>query len=95
MLFDAIRRDLAENYRGDDKVLLDLIDEVSNVAISISNNKVDILSPYIKKCVKAEYLARGGEGIKSLSEGGKSSSFEDNIEKMRNDIIKNHLRIIK
>lgn len=95
MLFDSIKRDLADNYRGDDKVLMDLIDEVSTIAVNISNNKVDILSPYIKKCVKAEYLARGGEGTKSLSEGGKSLSFENNINIMREDIIKNHLRLMK
>ena len=95
MFFDSIKRDLAENYRGDEKVLMDLIDEVSTIAVNISNNKVDILSPYIKKCVVAEYLARGGEGLKSLSEGGKGLSFEDNINRMREDITKNHLRIMK
>ena len=94
-MFDTIKRDLAENYRGDDKVLLDIIDEVSTVALSLSNNKSDEINPYIMKCVKAEYLARGGEGLKGLSEGGKSSTFEDNIETLRNNIIKNGLRHIK
>jgi hypothetical protein len=94
-MFDAIKRDLAENFRGDDKVLLDLIDEVESIALSISNNRIEVLKPYIKKCVIAEYLARGGEGLKSLSEGGKSSSFEDNINTMRDNIIKNHLRVMK
>lgn len=94
-MFDTIKRDLAENYRGDDKVLLDLIDEVTTVALSISNNKKELVEPYIKKCVKAEYLARGGEGLKSLSLGGKSSSFDDNINVMRENIIKNHLRVMK
>lgn len=94
-MFDTIKRDLAENYRGDDKVLLDIIDEVTAIAFTLSNNKNSELNPYIIKCVKAEYLARGGEGQKSLSTGGKSCSFEDNIETMRNNIIKNGLRRVK
>lgn len=94
-MFEIIKRDLAENYRKDDKVLLDLIDEVTAIALSLSNNRLEEVQPYIVRCVKAEYLARGGEGLKSLSSGGKSLSFDDNIEKMRNNIIKDGKRRIK
>ena len=53
------------------------------------------LFPYIKKAVKAEYLARGAEGLTSRNEGSMSSSFEDIIDKLRNNIIKSGLRRMK
>ena len=93
-----IKTDLAENYKdNNDSVLNDIYDEVSSIASNISNrDKSDEkLFPYIKKAVKATYLLRGGEGLLSLSQSGVSSSFEDIIDKLRNDIIKNGLRRIK
>ena len=92
-MFDEIINDLGDNYNEDDyEVLQEIIDRVTAVAQNISNNHGDILNPYIKECVKAEYLSRGGEGLNSLSESGVSSNFNDGIEKMRNDIIKAGLR---
>ena len=78
-------------------VLEDIIDDVTSIACDISNrDKNDVkLQPYIKKAVKSEYLARGAEGLKSRTEGSVSTSFNDIIEKLRNDIIKNGLRRIK
>lgn len=94
---DKIIQDLGANYKGDEEVLMDILGEVSSIASNISNRKVDDekLSPYIKKATKAIYLCRGAEGMQSISESGVSSSFEDIIEKMRNDIVKNGLRRIK
>ena len=92
-MLDEIINDLGDNYNNADYDLLQsIIDRVTAVAQSLSNNTSDELNPYIKTCVKAEYLSRGGEGLNSLNESGKSSAFTDNIEKMRNDIIRAGLR---
>lgn len=92
-MLDEIIQDLGENYSDEDEEILEsIIERVTNVAQTLSNNDSDELTPYIKTCVKAEYLSRGGEGLNSLNESGKSSSFTDNIEKMRSDIIKAGLR---
>lgn len=92
-MLEEIKEDLGDNYSDEDEeILQEIIDRVTNVAQTLSNNQTDELTPYIKTCVKAEYLSRGGEGLNSLNESGKSSAFTDNIEKMRNDIIKAGLR---
>ena len=99
-MLENIKEDLADNYRNDEQVLQNMIDKVTTIALSISNRtnskeNIDKLSPYIEECVKADYLSRGGEGLNSLNDGGKSSSFRNNREKMRNDIIKDGMRIFK
>lgn len=92
-MLEEIIEDLGDNYNdADEDVLESIIERVTTVAQTLSNNESEELNPYIKTCVKAEYLSRGGEGLSSLSESGKNSSFIDNIEKMRNDIIKAGLR---
>ena len=92
-MLEEIIEDLGDNYNdADEDVLESIIERVTTVAQTLSNNDSQELNPYIKTCVKAEYLSRGGEGLSSLSESGKNSSFIDNIEKMRNDIIKAGLR---
>jgi len=98
-MLEEIKNNLADNYKGDDAVLKSLLDEATAIALSISNRvrnqkNIDELSSYIKDYVKAEYLSRGGEGLDSLNEGGVSSSFKDNREKMRNDIIKDGKRYL-
>lgn len=92
---DKIKRDLGANYQPTDDVLLNnLYTEVSSIASNISNLEPtdDRLYPYIKKAVKAEYLARGAEGLKSRGEGSISSSYEDILERLRNDIVQSGLR---
>lgn len=98
-MLEEIKAILADNYRNDESVLNSLIEEATTIALSISNRNntvknVEELSSYIKDYTVAEYLTRGGEGLNSLSEGGVSSSFKDNREKMRNDIIKDGKRRI-
>lgn len=98
MDIDKIINDLGANYNSkDEEVLEDILNEVSSIASNISNRKSDDekLQPYIKKATKAIYLCRGAEGIQSTSESGVSSSFEDIIDKMRSDIVKNGLRRMK
>lgn len=94
---DKIIDDLGANYREEDKqVLEEILEEVNSIAFDISKNKnKEQLFPYIKRAVKAEYIARGAEGLSSLNESGVSSQFEDIIDKMRNNIIKSGLRRIK
>ena len=89
-----IINDLGPNYMGDDNVLEEIFEEVSSIASDISNRPEDDvkLFPHIKKAVKAIYLSRGSEGLTNRSEGSISSSFEDVIDKLRNNIIKTGLR---
>ena len=94
---EKIKSDLGANYKNDEDVLKDILEEVTSIASDISNRTKDDekLFPYIKKAVKAEYLARGAEGLTSRNEGSVSSSFEDIVDKLRNNIIKSGLRRIK
>lgn len=95
---DKIIEDLGPNYsKEDNEVLKEILEEVSSIASDISNRLVnDVkLFPYIKRATKAIYLTRGAEGLTSRGEGSISTSFEDIIDKLRNDIIKSGLRRIK
>lgn len=94
---EKIIADLGANYKNDKDVLEDIIEQVTSIASNISNRKKEDekLFPYIKKAVKSEYIARGAEGLTSRSEGSMSSSFEDIIDKLRNNIIKSGLRRVK
>lgn len=94
---EKIINDLGANYNEDKEVLSDILEEVSSIASDISNRKTDDekLYPYIKKATKAIYLSRGAEGMISRNAGSISTSFEDIMEKLRNDIIKSGLRRLK
>lgn len=94
---EKIVADLGANYKEDEEVLTDILEEVSSIASDISNRPKndEKLFPYIKKATKAIYLSRGAEGLTSRNEGSISTSFEDIIDKLRNDIIKSGLRRIK
>jgi len=94
---DKIIADLGANYREEDEeVLKEILEEVSSIAFNISNNKnKEQLFPYVKRAVKAIYLTRGSEGLQSQNVGSMSYSYEDIIEKLRNDIIKNGLRRLR
>lgn len=93
---EKIIADLGANYRNDVEVLNEILEEVNSIAFDISNNtNKEKLFPYVKKVVKAIYLCRGAEGLQSRSEGSITNSYEDIIDKLRNDIIKNGLRRIK
>lgn len=91
---EKIIADLGANYNSNDEsVLNEILEEVKSIAFDISNNSnKEKLFPYIKKAVKSIYLSRGAEGLQSRGEGSISSSYEDIIEKLRNDIVKNGLR---
>lgn len=93
---DRIIDDLGANYRNDNEVLKEILEEVNSIAFDISNNKnKDKLFPYVKKATKAIYLTRGAEGLQSRNEGSIASSYENIIDRLRDDIIKSGLRRIK
>ena len=92
-----VQSNLGDNYKNDEEVLEDILAQMASIASDVSNRDKDDkkLKPYIQKAARAEYLTRGAEGLLSRTEGSESSAFYDIVEKMRNDIIKNHLRRIK
>lgn len=90
---DKIKADLGANYRDDEEVLKEILEEVTSIAFDISHNKdKDKLFPYIKRAVIAEYNQRGAEGLLSRTEGSMSSQFDDIIDKLEKNIIKARLR---
>ena len=94
----SIKADLGAHFNDNDmEVLKEIYEETYSVASNISSRqKYDKkLFPYVKKATKAIYLSRGAEGLKSRNEGSISTSFDDIIDKLRNDIIKSGLRRIK
>ena len=98
-MLEEIKKDLADNFRpGDEEVLRQYIDETTTDALSISNrkktaNNIQLLESDIKKCVKSKYLQRGAEGSNSLSDSGKSTSFNDPTDIMRQEIVKAGKRV--
>ena len=99
-MLQEIKNDLADNFRDDEEVLQNIIDDVTDNALFISNREdtpqnKNILKYEIKECVKAIYLQRGTEDVASLSESGRSSSYKDCMEQLRRNIIKNNKRLFR
>ena len=98
-MLNEIISELGDNYNSsDESVLKDILDEVTANALTISNRaeteqNILFLKQEIKACVKGIYLQRGSEGLNSLSQSGTSSNFNDCMDKLRNDIIKNGKRV--
>lgn len=98
-MLEEIKKDLADNFRsGDEEVLRQYIDETTADALSISNRKktrenIELLESDIKKCVKSKYLQRGAEGSNSLGDSGKSTSFNNPTDIMRQEIVKAGKRV--
>lgn len=97
-MINEIINELGDNYNSDDEsVLNNILEEVTANALTISNLSNNIqnqeyLKQEIKSCVKGIYLQRGSEGLKNLNQSGTNSSFDDCMDKLRNDIIKNGKR---
>ena len=97
-MLNDIKTDLGANFKtGDDDILTKYIDELTVVALQVSNRTVgdDTLDYYIIEAVKSAYLRRGDEGTTGSSEGSLNNSYKDIESKLRVDIIKNGLRLIK
>ena len=89
--------DLADNYKNDLAVLQSILSDTITNALFLSNRKntddnIRILKSEIKKATKSIYLQRGGEGTTGLNENGTSSSFENALEVLEKDIVKNGKR---
>lgn len=96
---NEIIRDLSDNFRNDTDVLESILRNMIADALFISNRKdtdenKKILASEIKTATKSLYLLRGTEGNKSLSEMGTSTSFDDVMDKLRKDIVKNGKRVV-
>lgn len=97
-LLESIKADLSDNYREDDEVFNELFEEVMMDALLISNRKslyenspeeqMTLLASNIRKCVKTIYLQRGAEDVTSNSLSGISNTYDNAIERMKTDIIK-------
>ena len=93
-----IKTDLGANFKtGDDSILTLYIDELTAIALNISNkDSLDTsLEFFVKTAVKSSYLKRGDEGTSGSSEGSLSSSYLDIQNELRNNIIKSGLRKIR
>jgi len=89
-MLEEIIRQLGDNYdTSDEQVLIDLIDEATYSALSYTNRQItdDTIDNAIKRCVIALYLQRGGEGTTSTNELGKSASFYNAIERMKQELL--------
>lgn len=102
-LLASIKEDLGANYNSDDVTLLESIyNEVVDNALRFSNRifksnketQVDVLASEIRRCVKTIYLSRGAEDVSSKSQSGLTSTYDDAMERMRNDIVKNGKRVL-
>ena len=97
-MVEEIISELGDNYNSADRGVIEtILEEVTANALTISNLEDNVknqlyLKQEIKSCVKGIYLQRGSEGLKSLNQSGTNSSFNDCIEKLRNDIIRNGKR---
>lgn len=98
-ILNEIISDLADNYREDEQVLQNILNDIITNALFLSNRKntednIRILKPEIKKATKSIYLQRGGEGTTGLNENGSSSSFTNALEELEKDIVRNGKRRI-
>lgn len=97
-MINEIINELGDNYNSDDRsVLEEILEEITTNALTISNREnsaknIEYLKREIKTCVNGIYLQRGSEGLKNLSQSGINSSFNDCMDKLRNDIIRNGKR---
>lgn len=92
---DEIIAELGANYNESDSGVIDtIIADITTIATEVTNleSSDERLTPYIKKAVKAEYLARGAEGLNSRSEGSISASYQDITDVLRADLIRGGLR---
>lgn len=100
-ILEEIKADLDALYRDDEAVLNSLLEDVIRDALFISNrqhkldrdSQLEILKSNIKKAVKSIYLMRGSEDVKTLGQGGISSSYVNAIEVMEQDILRQNKRL--
>ena len=100
-VFNEIVADLADNYVStDESVLKNILSDVIEDALSVSNrvyseNNLQILKSNIKKATKSIYLLRGVEDVKSNSQSGLSNTYDNVMETMMWDIIRQNKRVLR
>ena len=106
-LLERIKADLGANfYDGDEAILSSILSDVIEDSLLMSNREakasssqtaregqLKILASNIKKAVKTVYLQRGIEDVKSNSQSGLSNTYEDAMETMLKDIIRQNKRL--
>lgn len=106
-LLTQIKADLGANfYDGDEAILSSILSDVIEDSLLMSNRgkkagasnsaketQIGILASNIKKAVKTIYLQRGIEDVKSNSQSGLSNTYEDAMETMLKDIIRQNKRL--
>ena len=100
-ILNEIISDLGDNYNSSDSnVLLNILNDVITSALYISNRRVEtaenvnILKNNIKKATKNIYLRRGTEDVNSNSESGLNNSYDNAIDTMTKDIIRENKRVL-
>lgn len=94
-MIKKIKDRLGPNFiKGTEGVIKDLLEDMMLIASHCTNRRKDDskLYPYVKNAVISEYNQRGAEGLLSKTEGGQSSSFDNIVKKMKEDLISAHLR---
>lgn len=108
-LLTQITADLSVNYESRDyTVLSQILEDVIEDALIMSNRdakarvstqakeaQLTILSSNIKKATKTIYLQRGIEDVKSNSQNGLSNSYDEAMDTMLRDIIRQNKRLLK
>ena len=105
-LLTQIQNDLGANYYDESNVLSNILDDVIEDALRVSNRKqlavtdeatsqqIGVLASQIKKATKTIYLQRGAEDVKSQSQSGLSTTYDDAIETLTRDVIRLNKRIL-
>ena len=100
-ILNEIISDLGDNYVNEDSaVLTSIMNDVITSALYVSNRRVEnesklkILKDNIKKATKTIYLRRGTEDVTSNSSSGLNNTYDNAIETMTSDIIKQNKRIL-
>ena len=100
-VLSEVKADLGENYiSSDESVLMSILTDVIEDALRMSNranneNNLSVLKSNIKKATKSIYLLRGVEDVKSNSQSGLSNTYDNVMETMLTDIIRQNKRLMR
>ena len=89
VLLDEVINDALAISNRKYKVLTDGVIDDSKLA-----TQLEVLASSIRRCVKSIYLQRGSEDTTNNSIGGLSSTYDDSMQRMRDDIIFNGKRLM-
>lgn len=100
-ILNEIISDLGDNYVStDNAVLRSIMNDVITSALYVSNRRVEsesnlnLLKDNIKKATKTIYLRRGTEDVTSNSSSGLNNTYDNAIQTMTSDIIKQNKRVL-